>query len=457
MKYKTMKEYLGGGYMKPMLYQTGGYVPGLSSARYGLGLQRDVTQAQEEFEEQYRKLAREQRGRGLFSGAGKVLGTAVGAALTPFTGPAGLAIGKGLGSALGSGLGELAGSKLYDAGDMEASKTGLFREDFSKLKEMEEAGEEGVLGRAVGAGVGTALGSGLGTAMESLEAMQPGELFGNVMNKLKFGTTDLSGSVVDRAGSLVDIPEADIAGATSYFGYEEGGAIGPKFSSSFEEIPLQLRRSYGGDRRSESAKRMDALTDILDQERDSRQTERAMRYEGSGLLADIVPDEMPSMYDKTEMDFLASLPRAKELGESNELLAMAKESMAQETKMKDLARNLGINIASQMGKDIPQLSLRRIPELSLPPLNAIGMMKGGKLKEVPEGNKGLMNLPQEVRNRMGYMMEGGMIDDYMAGGMMDNYMYGGMAKKKKKSGYMGGGMTMGRGLIDMMPFNRRIL
>lgn len=59
------------------------------------------------------------------------------------------------------------------------------------------------------------------------------------------------------------------------------------------------------------------------------------------------------------------------------------------------------------------------------------MNKGGKvLKKAPEGNKGLMNLPEEVRNRMGYMMEGG---------MMDNYMYGGMSKKKKKKGYEDGG------------------
>ena len=36
------------------------------------------------------------------------------------------------------------------------------------------------------------------------------------------------------------------------------------------------------------------------------------------------------------------------------------------------------------------------------------MNKGGKvLKKAPEGNKGLMKLPQEVRNRMGYMKEGG--------------------------------------------------
>jgi len=439
-----MKEYLGGGYMKPMLYQTGGYIPGLSRARYGLGLQRDVTRAQEEFEEQARRVAREQKGRGMFKKAGKALGTAVGAALTPFTGPAGLAIGKGLGSALGSGLGDLAGGKLYDAGDIKASKTGLFREDFAKLKEMEEAEEEGgaVFRRAIGEGAGTALGTGLGMAVDKLQGMQQGELFGDIMNKLRFGTTDLSGSVVDRAGSLVDIPEADIAGATSYFGYEEGGKIGPKLESSFADMPLEIRRDYGADRRSESAKRMDVLTDILDEERAGRQTERGMRYEGANLLADMVPDEMPSMYDKTEMDFLASLPRAKSLGESNELLAMARESMAQESKMKDLARNLGINIASQMSEDIPQLSLRRVPELSLPPLNTMGMMKGGQLKEVPEGNKGLMNLPEEVRNKMGYMMKGG---------MMDNYMYGGMAKKKKKYGYMGGG------LLDMMPFSRRIV
>ena len=421
MKYKTMKEYLGGGYMKPMLYQTGGYIPGLSRARYGLGLQRDVTRAQEEFEEQSRKLAREQRGRKLFSGAGKALGTALGAALTPFTGPAGLAIGRGLGSALGSGLGELAGGKLYDAGDMKASKTGLFREDFAKLKEMEEAGEEGVLGRAVGTGVGTALGSGFGTAMESLGAMQPGELLGQA--RKKFGiTTDLGNSVVDRAGSLVDIPEADIAGATSYFGYEEGGKIGPKLESSFADMPLEIRRDYGADRRSESAKRMDALTDILDEERAGRQTERGMRYEGANLLADMVPDKMPSMYDKTEMDFLASLPRAKSLGESNELFAIAKESMLQKNKMDELAENLERIINAQA--------------------SPTGMMKGGQLKEVPEGNKGLMNLPEEVRNKMGYMMKGG---------MMDNYMYGGMAKKKKKYGYMGGG------LLDMMPFSRRIV
>ena len=33
--------------------------------------------------------------------------------------------------------------------------------------------------------------------------------------------------------------------------------------------------------------------------------------------------------------------------------------------------------------------------------------KGGSLKEVPEGNKGLKKLPTAVRNKMGYMQKGG--------------------------------------------------
>lgn len=352
MKYKTMKEYLGGGYMKPMLYQTGGYIPGLSRARYGLGLQRDVTRAQEEFEEQSRRLAEEQRGRGLLSGAGKALGTALGAALAPATGGLSLVAAKGIGSALGSGLGELAGGKLYDAGDMKASKTGLFREDFAKLKEMEKASEEGVLDRAIGAGAGTALGAGLGMAVDKLGSYAPGELFDKAKYKLK--------------GAL-------------------GRAGGAKYSDP-------VKADFG-----------------------------ATFNQGTGLYGDL-PIESLDGFDPTEMAYLESLPRAQSLGEANQLVGMAQESMALEAQMRELAENLGGIIDAQT--------------------SPTGMMKGGQLKEVPEGNKGLMNLPEEVRNKMGYMMKGG---------MMDNYMYGGMAKKKKKYGYMGGG------LLDMMPFSRRIV
>jgi hypothetical protein len=67
----------------------------------------------------------------------------------------------------------------------------------------------------------------------------------------------------------------------------------------------------------------------------------------------------------------------------------------------------------------------------------MGYQKGGQLKAVPEGNPGLGKLPEMVRNRMGYMQEGGMVDDSLMG-----MMGGGMAKKKKMMGYQEGGDVM---------------
>lgn len=52
---------------------------------------------------------------------------------------------------------------------------------------------------------------------------------------------------------------------------------------------------------------------------------------------------------------------------------------------------------------------------------AMGMSKGGKLKDVPAGNAGLSKLPSGVRNKMGFKNRGGMINngksDYRKSGM----------------------------------------
>ena len=42
-----------------------------------------------------------------------------------------------------------------------------------------------------------------------------------------------------------------------------------------------------------------------------------------------------------------------------------------------------------------------------------GFNDGGKLKAIPEGNKGLPNLPKDVRNEMGFMQEGGAVEGDM--------------------------------------------
>ena len=77
------------------------------------------------------------------------------------------------------------------------------------------------------------------------------------------------------------------------------------------------------------------------------------------------------------------------------------------------------------------------------------------MKQVPAGNKGLAKLPKKVRNRMGYMNEGGMAAPKFktcagcptpakckAAGKCakkSGMAYGGMAKKKgyNKGGYCG--------------------
>lgn len=73
------------------------------------------------------------------------------------------------------------------------------------------------------------------------------------------------------------------------------------------------------------------------------------------------------------------------------------------------------------------------------------MSKGGTLKPVPKDNKGLGKLPEDVRNKMGYMMYGGSkikkMKPYMYGGKKvpgmfedDRMMYGGMKKKRMQKG-----------------------
>ena len=73
------------------------------------------------------------------------------------------------------------------------------------------------------------------------------------------------------------------------------------------------------------------------------------------------------------------------------------------------------------------------------------MEEGGELKPVPEDNPGLAKLPEEVRNKMGYMQNGGMVEDslmgMMGGGMMNqpmsSYQEGGEVSLEDYAGLVG--------------------
>lgn len=134
-KKKTLSSYMGGGYMNPMGYATGGYIPGLSRSRFTLGLQRDSRIAQEEFEEQAKKLEKEQYWRGIGKTLGKVGGTALGALLAAPTGGLSIAAGKALGATLGTAAGGAIGGSGQDASNIKDSSTGLYKDDFEYLRE----------------------------------------------------------------------------------------------------------------------------------------------------------------------------------------------------------------------------------------------------------------------------------------------------------------------------------
>ena len=453
MKYNTIKGYLGGGYVRPMSYQSGGYIPGVSQAKYGIGLQRDINQAQKEFEEQARKVAEEQKKRGLFSTLGSMAGTALGAALAPATGGLSLVAAKGLGSALGAGVGEMAAGKMYDSGHVKKSSTGLFSEDFSDLSKLEKEMGRGALGRSLGAGAATALSAGVG----ELGKAGVGSLYGGAMNKLRFGTSDMTGKVVDSAGNLTSIPEiADTSIMDKYFeskGYQTGGNVdilehtanlrkkmadspmagadtltdvgnqfvGPllpedaKFrdhmriiSEMSEGIPeLNIRRDYG------KSIRHNKLTSQLNKERNMRMDkdfQDARPDDMTGLL-NLQTPQQPSAFER-EMagSYEQSLPRAESLGMDNELLSMAQDSLSTQKRMEDLSRNLGAYIATaegNMGQAIPDQGIRR---------------------SVQEDN--LYN----TQAQMPYFR-------------LPMYKHGG-----KVGAYKGG-----RGLLSMMPFSRRIV
>jgi len=65
--------------------------------------------------------------------------------------------------------------------------------------------------------------------------------------------------------------------------------------------------------------------------------------------------------------------------------------------------------------------------------------KNGSLKPIPSDNKGLPNLPKEVRAEMGYMQDGGRVKK-MGGGMMEEAKEINSKIKNSRTLKMGGGM-----------------
>jgi hypothetical protein len=212
-----------------MSFQGGGYIPGLSSARFRGGLGSDIRKTQEDIQSQAEGLGKEQKQSGLWGGIGGMIGEwgvpALAAALAPVTGGTSLVAGAAL-KGVGKAAGQYAGEKLAGIDDpsIKASSTGLLGGQYDLLQETEDKYKQGALGRSVKAGAGTALTAGLGDYAQAHMGSEIGKgLKGIGVDIGKAGP----GQVMTQAGTAVDIPTADTGVATDYFmdtlGFQEGG------------------------------------------------------------------------------------------------------------------------------------------------------------------------------------------------------------------------------------------
>ena len=82
-------------------------------------------------------------------------------------------------------------------------------------------------------------------------------------------------------------------------------------------------------------------------------------------------------------------------------------------KVQDALSNVvGISLNPAMQREANKLMTGEFTPEGYSPLTMadVGMKEGGELKPIPEGNKGLPNLPKDVRNKMGFMQEGGVAE-----------------------------------------------
>ena len=205
---------------------------------------------------QQREAKRQQKG-GIFGSVGSLAGGLLGAALTPFAGPAGLAIGSGLGTALGKGLGERFGAGK--AQSVDRSGTVFNQEAFKDVGRASKDFTKGILQRAGMAGVRAGLTAGLSPS-GGIYGKFKGKLadpIKNFIGRTKAGMTGLSGFegtgygtnlLLDMAGKASDVKGAALQSGRGYGSGVSGGfRFRPPedlldFSSKTESAMDQIRK-----------------------------------------------------------------------------------------------------------------------------------------------------------------------------------------------------------------------
>jgi len=212
-------------------------------------------------------------------------------------------------------------------------------------------GTTGALGTAIGAIGGGALGSGVGRFLET----------GDLEEGLKAGATSLIG------GKALGAVFGGMGGQAA----TEGAKAVPTFSQAIAQDPT---KTFG-------SSLMQVAQNPITQ--------------GQAILAQsTVPPPMPKKPDPVEFENRqAGIPRNVDRRPPSDYRPGYDGEFDY-----GITPNFGVGL---MSPNDP----RYMNEGGL-----TSMREGGELKPIPEGNKGLPNLPKDVRNKMGFMQEGGVAE-----------------------------------------------
>lgn len=351
MKYNTISEYMGGGYMRPQMYQEGGMSRRAKNILGSAFIGKGVMDAQKSLTEESRQAGKEAGRRSLFGTVGGFLGKYVAPTLLAASGLGGVgllgsAIAKGLGAGAGRYLGEKVGGLTVEDSDVE-SPTGFLSSSFEDLKDYREGLGEGAFGRALGTGAGAFITSGGGDYLKAVGK-----------SKLGLPTSDKSVMIRGADGKLVKemIPSVDTEAIL-------GEAKTPELMQAFKEADTNRRDLMQEYYQRKAPKNLDRLNtekafqDSLQragelEDMNLREYARQINLpsgEQAEMLEDVaIPEFDDSLPDFSNMQSLASedayqasLSDSISLGEQNKLLDAARTAQGAKATAEEASRSAG--------------------------------------------------------------------------------------------------------------------
>tara|TARA_Y100001937_G_scaffold20113_1_gene27991 strand:- start:197 stop:2041 length:1845 start_codon:yes stop_codon:yes gene_type:complete len=313
-------------------------------------------------EDYQRAEAERQRKGGLFGSIGGLAGGLLGAALSPFTGGASLALVSGLGSTLGSGLGQSLGAGKSRAVDRSGTVFG--QQSFRDVEQASRDFTKGIGERALVSGLRTAATAGLSP---------DGGIYGKVAGKLR------PQDVISASQTALPTASQAALEAGQEMGAEGAGLVfgrGDAYSGLGLTTPPRLSPvSATGTDLSQVALDFDPATAIsknLD-----IGTVIPENIPGAEMLGDQALDFSFNQLDDfssmvlrpTEDAYQASLANALSLGEDNTLLDAARTAQAAQATAEEASRSAGSLIGYLERQELGPLadSLRMAPAPSMDP------------------------------------------------------------------------------------------